>query len=131
MNSSNIFKEIGGESVFEIFYEKSISCAHKLNLPYKSKCNNIHGHNYKIQVFIYSYNVNKNYMVIDFSKLKEIITELDHKDLNVFIEQPTAENLAYYLCHKIKEEIDVKVKYIKVRVWEDDTSYAQYKLGSD
>jgi 6-pyruvoyltetrahydropterin/6-carboxytetrahydropterin synthase len=40
-------------------------------------------------------------MIIDFSEIKRIVNQLDHQDLNQFLPQPTAENMARYLCMQI------------------------------
>ena len=81
-----------------------ISAAHSLKLAYPSKCENLHGHNWIITVFCRSEYVNDDGMVTDFTVVKDKITEhLDHKNLNeVFLEMnPTAENLAYWICCQI------------------------------
>lgn len=78
-----------------------IAGAHCLNLSYKSKCNNLHGHNWRISVYCKSETLNPDGMVIDFTAIKEIVNKLDHSNLNDFLKQPTAENIAKYLCDKI------------------------------
>jgi 6-pyruvoyltetrahydropterin/6-carboxytetrahydropterin synthase len=77
-----------------------IAGAHSLSLPYESKCKNDHGHNWIITVYCKSDHL-VNGMVIDFTKIKEIVNQLDHQYMNEFIEQPTAENMAKWLCEKI------------------------------
>lgn len=60
-----------------------ISASHKLSLTYKSKCCNYHGHNWIITVYCASEELDENGMVIDFTKIKELIHDkLDHKCLN-------------------------------------------------
>jgi len=61
-----------------IYWRKEISCAHKLNLPYESKCTNLHGHNYLVEIWVEG-KKNKQGMIIDFSLLKEIVMRYDHK----------------------------------------------------
>lgn len=80
-----------------------ISFAHRLDLDYESKCSNLHGHNAVITVYCCSDNLDSNGMVTDFTKIKETICKyLDHKTLNdVFNFNPTAENLAMWICGQI------------------------------
>ena len=106
-----------------IYLREEISCAHRLKLPYRSKCKKMHGHNYLIEVWIRG-EKNKYGMIVDFSKVKDTIKKLDHRVLNRYIEQPTAENLAEYLASKIKG-LGNNIKEVKVRVWEDKDSYAE------
>ena len=67
------------------FIEKTfeISASHKLQLSYRSKCENLHGHNWKVTVMCKSRTLDENGMVVDFSVVKNNIQEqLDHKNLN-------------------------------------------------
>lgn len=103
-------------------YEKiEISSAHHLE-NYKGKCENIHGHNYILEIWVEGDLIND--MVIDFSKLKKQIKKLDHVYLNnLMIKNPTAENMITYVIELIKEiRQDIN---IKVRIWEDKDSYAE------
>lgn len=84
-----------------------LAVSHKLNLPYHSKCNNIHGHNLLVTIYCKSETLNKEKMVVDFSKIKEIANTLDHTNLNDRLEQPTSEEIAKLLtelipnCYKV------------------------------
>ena len=82
-----------------------IAGCHRLNLPYESKCRNLHGHNWIITVFCKSEKLNDNGMVIDFKHIKNQISEkLDHKYLNdIFDFNPTAENIAKWIVDSIPE----------------------------
>lgn len=89
-----------------MFYVKKrleISASHSLNLNYESKCSNLHGHNWIIQIFCKNEILNNNGMVIDFTYIKKMITEkLDHKNLNeIFNFNPTAENIAKWIVETI------------------------------
>lgn len=90
-----------------------IAGAHKLNLDYDSKCNNLHGHNWIITIYCCSEKLNKSGMVVDFTKIKKIVNQLDHKNLNFIIKQPTAENIAKWLCNKIDKCYRVDVEESK------------------
>ena len=114
-------------TLYRIYWKDEISCAHKLNLPYSSKSNNLHGHNYKIQIEVSDSDLNENGMLIDFSQLKSIVRELDHQYLNDFLDQPTAERLAEYIHSKVKDAINSVYPHINVHVWEDERSRATYE----
>lgn len=106
-------------------YKKiNINSAHKLNLPYKSKCNNLHGHNYLIEIWINGEPDNLG-IIINFSVIKDLVKQLDHKYLNDFIEVPTCENLVIYLLKQIEGIVTSNITNIKVRVWETENSYIE------
>lgn len=77
-----------------------ISAAHRLTLDYDSKCSRLHGHNWIITVHCCAKELNSNGMVTDFSVIKDsVLNLLDHKELNEVVDfNPTAENMAHYLC---------------------------------
>lgn len=89
-----------------------ISASHYLCLNYESKCSEIHGHNWWITVHCKSQTLDKNGMVIDFTLIKQKIKgKLDHKNLNkIFDFNPTAENIAYWICNEIPKAYRVDVK---------------------
>lgn len=85
---------------------------------YKGKCEQMHGHTYKLEVVIEG-NVGKTGMVLDFNELKkivnsEIIEKLDHKNLNEIFEIPTAENIARWIFNRLKKKIHLH----SVKLWE-------------
>lgn len=90
-----------------------ISASHKLNLNYESKCSNLHGHNWKIKVYMKSVELDENGMVYDFSKIKSHINDkIDHKNLNEVLDfNPTAENIAKWVCDELGS------KCYKVMTW--------------
>ena len=67
-----------------------IDSAHKLDLPYKSKCNNLHGHRWGIEVTLITDTMSGYGMVIDFSKIKGYLNRYDHVYLN---EMPELEGI--------------------------------------
>lgn len=77
-----------------------VAGAHCLQLDYASKCANLHGHNWIVTVYCKAENLNQNGMVTDFSDIKSRVMVLDHQNLNEMLKgiNPTAENLAHYLC---------------------------------
>lgn len=89
-----------------MFYIKKrieISFAHRLDLPYESKCTRLHGHNAIIEVYCRASELNAEGMVIDFKHVKEIVKkELDHRCLNDLVTfNPTAEQMARWICERV------------------------------
>jgi 6-pyruvoyltetrahydropterin/6-carboxytetrahydropterin synthase len=120
--------------MFELQVRLTFDAAHHLR-EYKGKCENLHGHNWKVDIFVESDTLNKEGMAIDFHDIKKIasniLEELDHKYLNEHeyfkTVNPTSENIAKYIYDCLdKEFLNVEVKLKKVSVWETDTSCASY-----
>lgn len=99
----------------------NISSCHNLNLPYDSPCRNVHGHNWKITVYCKSEGLDENGMIIDFKDIKKKVMLLDHANINDLIDQPTAENIARWLCDNIPF-------CYKVAVQETEGSVATYEV---
>lgn len=89
-----------------------ISAAHYLNLNYRSKCENLHGHNWIITVSCKADKLDDNGMVVDFTHIKNIVKEqLDHKCLNDVLDcNPTAENIARWIADQIPTCYRVSVR---------------------
>lgn len=97
--------------MFTVTKRMTVSGAHKLNLDYPSKCSNLHGHNWVITVTLKRDDLDKNGMVYDFTKIKELVNELDHVFINNVVDfNPTAENIAKYLCDRIPYCVRVTVQ---------------------
>jgi len=97
-----------------------------------TKCDNLHGHRWEIEVSVSSPTLTEKGWVMDFSTLKslleEITSQLDHKLLNDFLPQPTAENLAFYILQKLKEKLPENLKdSLIVRVYESPDSWVEVK----
>ena len=117
--------------------ERNFSSAHQLR-GYKGKCENLHGHNYKIEIFARGSELNNIGLLVDFVELKEaadeLVTYLDHKNLNElepFIEEqnPSAENVARFILESLAVKInDDRVQIYKVKCWETPTSVATYQV---
>lgn len=82
-----------------------VAMAHRLSLPYESKCTRLHGHNAIITVYCRSESLDENGMVVDFKRIKRTISDmLDHRVANDVVGfNPTAENLARHICLSIEK----------------------------
>jgi 6-pyruvoyltetrahydropterin/6-carboxytetrahydropterin synthase len=105
------------------------SAAHQLTNAYDKKCNDsIHGHNWRVIVEIATIDL-LNGMVIDFTKVKEIINRLDHKNLNEILSfEPTAENLAKFIYDELVIELKNRLATIKVTIFEADKASITYSI---
>lgn len=108
--------------MFYIKKSMEISAAHKLNLSYESKCQNLHGHNWHVTIYCKAKELNQDGMVCDFTHIKKAIHEkLDHQYLNDILPfNPTAENMARWMCEQIPT-------CYKVSVQESDGNIAVYE----
>jgi 6-pyruvoyltetrahydropterin/6-carboxytetrahydropterin synthase len=125
--------------MFEVAVEKTFAAGHALR-GYKGKCENVHGHNYRVRVTIEGERLNSIGLLVDFVEIKRILRDsieyLDHKfvnDLPPFTDlNPTAENMAKYFFDQVQKGIettarDVPARVREVSVWETDTSVATYR----
>ena len=116
--------------------EDDFSSAHQLR-EYKGKCENLHGHNWLVELNVKGEKLNRLGLLIDFTDLKKILKNvlsyLDHKNLNETPPfdtiNPSSENIAGYLYNRISAELaeehpDVLVD--SVTVWESATSRCTY-----
>jgi 6-pyruvoyltetrahydropterin/6-carboxytetrahydropterin synthase len=122
---------------FEVMIERNFSSAHQLR-GYRGKCENLHGHNYKIEIYARGRELNQIGLLVDFVDLKqaadELVAYLDHKNLNelepfVTEQNPSAENLARFCLEKLAAKLnDDRVEIYKVRCFETPTSVAIYQV---
>ncbi len=91
--------------MFYVSKRMEIAGCHRLTLPYPSKCQGMHGHNWIVTVYCKAEQLDENGMVADFYKIKEKIHGyLDHGNLNELLPfNPTAENLARWITEQIPE----------------------------
>ena len=126
-STSSAYKPLffqGGEKLlYTVTKRLEVSAAHHLVLDYESKCENLHGHNWIIYVTCRAETLDHNGMVVDFKKIKELVhTKMDHQNLNeVFDFNPTAENIAKWIC-------DTVPHCVKVTVQESEGNVAVYEL---
>jgi 6-pyruvoyltetrahydropterin/6-carboxytetrahydropterin synthase len=102
------------------------------------QCENLHGHNWKIEVCVAGEKLNQAGVLIDFGELKvklgTIIDQLDHKFLNELEQvkdcQPSSENVARYIAHALDEILDTPgARVSSVTAWESDDACAIYRPG--
>ena len=120
--------------MYEVEIVAWFSAAHRLR-EYKGKCEQLHGHNYKVHVTARSEKPGPGGMVIDFGDLKSatgaVLEKLDHKylnDLEPFREvEPSAENIAAFLFEEISDRLGKPAEILhSVSVWESASSRATY-----
>jgi len=115
----------------KLYTKSSFDAAHKLDLDYESPCCRMHGHRWVVEVWITGdYKPDENGgMLIDFTKIKDIVRQFDHRDITNMIVikgkrvNPTAENIAYKILESLID-LDENLNY-RVRVWESEKSYAE------
>jgi 6-pyruvoyltetrahydropterin/6-carboxytetrahydropterin synthase len=117
--------------MYSLRVEGNFSSAHNLR-GYKGKCEDLHGHNWRVGIVIKSKDLDNIGLVVDFKYLKKklsaVLEEMDHKYLNklVFFKKinPTSENIAKYIYKKLIKQIPLLAS---VTVWENPTSSATYE----
>jgi 6-pyruvoyltetrahydropterin/6-carboxytetrahydropterin synthase len=110
-----------------------IAGAHHLELPYNSKCENLHGHNWIVTVYCKAPKLTEYGMVVDFTDVKRKIHDLlDHQYINDVVKplNPTAENLAKWICDRVTAICEVGYCY-KVQVQESEGNIAVYERDKD
>ena len=120
--------------MYKLMIRTSFAAAHNL-INYQGDCENLHGHNWKVDVTVIASELDKAGLGVDFKVLKReagvIIQELDHKYLNdnpAFDNiSPSSEHIARYLYHRVSERLNNDViKVDSVAVWESDNASATY-----
>lgn len=123
--------------MFELKIEDHFAAAHNLR-GYKGACEDLHGHNWKVEVVVRTPVLNDIGLAIDFKDLKtalgEIFEELDHKYLNELkafsVENPSSENIAKYIFIELSEKLKpFGVSVYKVTAWESEKACASYLEG--
>jgi 6-pyruvoyltetrahydropterin/6-carboxytetrahydropterin synthase len=132
-----VWMPVAGRPMYEVTVEDTFAAGHYLR-NYKGKCENPHGHNYKVRVTLAGKDLDKAGLLLDFKDLREVIKHvierLDHQMINEvapFTElNPSAENLAKYFYEetngRLKSVTQGRVFVRDVTIFETDTTTAKY-----
>ena len=120
--------------MFELKIITQFAAAHQLKMVSK-KCENIHGHNWKIEVCVAGKNLNNAGVLKDFGEIKQhvskIMAKLDHTFLNKldFFHDinPSSENIAFYVAKELQKAINSSaIQVSRVTAWESEDACATY-----
>lgn len=121
--------------MFELKIVTHFAAAHQLKMV-AEKCENLHGHNWKIEVCVAGEKLNDAGVLVDFGELKnrvsDIIEKLDHKFLNEIDyfrdgNPPSSENVARFIAQELQSvSNDPSLKVTRVTAWESDDACATY-----
>jgi 6-pyruvoyltetrahydropterin/6-carboxytetrahydropterin synthase len=120
--------------MFELMIETYFSAAHQLR-GYQGRCEKLHGHNWKVQVYVLAEKLNETELAMDFHDLKrvtdEVLEPLDHGFLNdifPFTEKnPSSENIAKWIFDSLKKKLpEETVSLSGITVWESESASATY-----
>jgi 6-pyruvoyltetrahydropterin/6-carboxytetrahydropterin synthase len=122
--------------MFEVTVEDTFAAGHYLR-NYRGKCENPHGHNYRVRVTLQGRELDRAGLLLDFKDVKEVlkptVDRLDHQmmnDLEPFTSlNPSAENLAKYFFDDVSTRLksnNGRVWVKDVTVWETETTTASY-----
>ena len=122
--------------MFEVSVEDTFAAGHALR-NYRGKCENPHGHNYRVQLTFHGPELDSIGLLVDFVEVKRlmqtVVDRLDHQFLNDLapfdVLNPSAENMAKYFYDEVSRGLrqETPVTLGQVRVWETDTSSATYR----
>lgn len=122
------------KSRFTVTKEQDFCAAHFLR-EYHGQCEQLHGHNYRVQVSVGCDELDAEGLVVDFMRLKEAMVEVlkrfDHKLLNEVEPfdrlNPTLEHLARYIAEEVAVRIDdQRARVTACRLWETQRNSAEY-----
>ncbi|OGP54721.1 MAG: 6-carboxytetrahydropterin synthase QueD [Deltaproteobacteria bacterium RBG_13_52_11] len=123
--------------MYELVVTSQFAAAHNLR-NYGGKCESLHGHNWRVEVFVRADALGKGGMVLDFRILREeiekVLEALDHQYLNDLPsfrqEEPSSENIARYIYDALDEQLrPYGVRPHKVTAWESEGAGASYLGG--
>jgi 6-pyruvoyltetrahydropterin/6-carboxytetrahydropterin synthase len=121
--------------MYELKVVTHFAAAHQLKMVAK-KCENLHGHNWKIEICVAGEALNDAGVLVDFGELKkhvsEIMVRLDHKFLNELDyfnddNPPSSENIARYISNSLQTQLNnSEIKVARVTAWESEDACATY-----
>ena len=116
------------QGFFELKVISSFAAAHNLR-EFRGKCENLHGHNWKVEVVLRGKTLQKNGILVDFGEIKaeirQTLEEMDHKYLNELpyfsTNNPSSENIARYLFEKLSAKFNAgDNRMYSVTAWESE-----------
>jgi len=122
------------QRLFEVKVISSFAAAHNLK-DFRGKCENLHGHNWRVEVVLRGESLESNGILVDFGEVKaatrEALEEVDHKYLNElpFFSQnnPSSENVARFLFEKLSTKLNTgNRRLLSVSAWESADACATY-----
>jgi 6-pyruvoyltetrahydropterin/6-carboxytetrahydropterin synthase len=122
--------------MYRLMIKTSFAAAHNL-INYQGDCENLHGHNWRVEVVVAAKELDKAGLGIDFKILKKqtnsLLDELDHKYLNDLTpfknDSPSSENISCYLFGRLSETLNNEnITVEKINVWESENACASYSL---
>jgi 6-pyruvoyltetrahydropterin/6-carboxytetrahydropterin synthase len=121
--------------MFELVVERTFAAAHFLR-NFQGPCERLHGHNYRVQVYLRGSTLNDAGMLVDFTDIKAtlggILERLDHQCLNDLPEfaelSPSAENIAKLIGDEMGGRTWEAARVDRVQVWETPIQSATYFL---
>ena len=119
--------------MFELKILTHFAAAHQLAMVAK-QCENLHGHNWKVEVCVTGDSLNEAGVLIDFGELKsylaDIIKELDHKFLNelpYFNGAPSSERIAVHIAEQLAKKLKhTNLRVSRITTWESENAAATY-----
>lgn len=120
--------------MFELKVVSRFAAAHNLKMV-AEKCENLHGHNFKVEVFVAGENLDEADVLVDFGQLKKYVREvvgfLDHKYLNELDafagRNASSENIAVFIAEELEKRLDYEgVRVSRVSIWESEDSCATF-----
>ena len=123
--------------MFELTVEREFSSGHYLR-NYHGRCENPHGHNYKVCITLAGTELDEAGLLLDFKLLKQVmrpvIDRIDHQMLNELEPftkvNPSAENIARYFYEQTSDQLtgmtNGRVRVKDCTIWETDTTSATY-----
>jgi len=120
--------------MYELKIISQFAAAHQLR-EFEGGCEHLHGHNWKVEVYVSGEKLEKNGLLMDFRLIKEatkrVLDELDHKFLNeldAFMNlNPSSENIARHIFTSLSRELNTEnITITKVTAWESDSACASY-----
>lgn len=120
--------------MYELKILSQFAAAHQLR-EFRGQCEHMHGHNWKVEVFVKGETLGDDGLLIDFHDVKaatkRVLKRLDHKLLNEVEPfdriNPSSENIARHIFESLSKELDSRaVRVSRVTAWESDTACAAY-----